>query len=93
MLREEVRMEEPARKRFCPDYLAAEFSGSSCNADVDVNDEENDKESVYSWQSYETGILIFFIFINLKIICYIFLKLGQLILVMIGVSQRLMKIL
>ncbi|KAK4036672.1 hypothetical protein OUZ56_028715 [Daphnia magna] len=55
MLREEVQMEEPARKRFCPDYLAAEFSGSSCNADVDVNDEENDKESVYSWQSYETA--------------------------------------
>lgn len=50
-------MEEPARKRFCPDYLSAGFvfgSVSSSNADTFDDD---DKESVYSWQSYETGIV------------------------------------
>jgi len=50
-------MEEPARKRFCPDYLSTESGSSSC-ADVNVNDDDDDdKESVYSWQSYETGKL------------------------------------
>ncbi len=43
-----VQMEEPARKRFCPDLLST-GSGSSSYADVNVNDDdEDDKESVYS---------------------------------------------
>lgn len=48
-------MEEPARKRFRLDYLST-GSGSSSSVDVNENDDD-DKESVYSWQSYETGML------------------------------------
>lgn len=49
-------MEEPARKRFCPDFLSTGSGSSSCDG-VNVNDDDDDdKESVYSWQSYETGI-------------------------------------
>jgi hypothetical protein len=55
MLCDGVQMEEPARKRFRQDYSSTGF-GSSSSADVNENDDD-DKESVYSWQSYETGIL------------------------------------
>ncbi|EFX83318.1 hypothetical protein DAPPUDRAFT_301859 [Daphnia pulex] len=55
MICDGVQMEEPARKRFCPDFLSTGSGSSSCDG-VNVNDDDDDdKESVYSWQSYETA--------------------------------------
>lgn len=50
-----IQVDEPAKKRFCPDYMSNAAGPSSSN-DIYDDDTDDDKESVYSWQSYETGI-------------------------------------